>query len=56
MPKKAPPKKPKRERFNLDLDEKTRARFAGAAGKLHLSIAAFVRLAAEEKIRRDGLA
>lgn len=48
--------KPKRERFNLDLDPKTRSRFAAAAAKLHLSIAGFVRLAAEEKIRRDGLA
>jgi hypothetical protein len=45
-----------RERFSLDLDEKTRRKFAAAAEKLHLSVAGFLRLAAEEKIRRDGLA
>lgn len=45
-----------RERFSLDLDAKTRKKFAAAAEKLHLSIAGFLRLAAEEKIRRDGLA
>lgn len=38
------------------MDDATRERFAVAADKLHMSMAAFVRLAAEEKIRKDGLA
>lgn len=48
-------KKQERDRYQLDIDPKTRERFEGAARKLHMTLAAFLRLAAEEKIRRDVL-
>lgn len=54
MPKKTRAPEAERHRFNLDLTHE-RVRWERAALKLHMKLTAFVKLAVEEKIRRDGL-
>jgi hypothetical protein len=43
-----------RDRLSVDVTNE-RARWEKAAGKLHMKLTPFVKLAVEEKIRRDGL-
>jgi hypothetical protein len=43
-----------RVRFNVDV-AKEKARWKRAAAKLHMKLTVFVKLAVEEKIRKDGL-
>jgi hypothetical protein len=43
-----------RDRLNIDLGD-DRKRWEGAAAKLRLKLTPFIKIAVEEKIRRDGL-
>lgn len=53
--KASPAPSDERDRFNIDVTSE-RGRWERAAAKLHMKLTPFVKLAVEEKIRRDGLA